>query len=710
MRWECLCSYWNLLVNTPRIVTVVIAPLVAGGLLLAALSEAKSSDENVFDQPRIQQRVIRLQSDMVSLALQKKTEESLAVANRILALTPQSPTAHYNVACLLAITGRKREALISLRESVRLGFRNPQHIESDSDLAALRDDPQFAGIVEQSRKPFVPPEDHLASPAIPEPIREGVAMVNSRNTRWSDSAGSLESVFETAGAVNSESNTNAADSPADLSPAEAAVRRWVKEGTAAGHPGDLYDNRDRDHSNLDSNRFPGLTRVEYGPDAQSVKADWGVQLNLMFDRPTIGNSSTSHVGTPFWRSNPRVIQGDDHSAKLAYNQYVHNQMYVYPEHNDFDPEHGDVYPGNIPFCVVSQGSSGSDQPFLKSLVLTMAAFRPETKQKLVAHGLLMPTVQAIFRRCGRSVVTDDDYLSGKTHPMVFQEAELDPMRMIQMAHEMPHDRVPAVVQLRVVEEDLGVPGRDYFHPAPAEKLFDTPVSVARLYRTVAGQRRMVVDASHSADLNGRPLTFRWVVLQGDPQRVEIRMMNAVGSKAEIRFHWHERFPVAAKSEIQSNRVDVGVFAHNGHYYSAPAFVSSFTFDNEKREYDEQGRIRFVDYGDPVQSRRYVDPAFDLSKKWRDDYAWSESGELLGWTRTMPDASRLQFHSDGTLVVRRDELDRVVESKPVRYMRKGEFNTPGILEQQIADQAITYQYSDDKDRNGQIVLPVPEQQR
>ena len=48
---------------------------------------------------------------------------------------------------------------------------------------------------------------------------------------------------------------------------------------------------------------------------------------------------------------------------------------------------------------------------------------------------------------------------------------------------------------------------------------------------------MIIDASASSDLNGQPLKFRWVVLQGDPDLVDIETANA-GRSARITFTWH----------------------------------------------------------------------------------------------------------------------------------------------------------------------------
>lgn len=41
--------------------------------------------------------------------------------------------------------------------------------------------------------------------------------------------------------------------------------------------------------------------------------------------------------------------------------------------------------------------------------------------------------------------------------------------------------MPALVRLKVLEEDLGEPGRDYFHPGPGEQLFNTPGAISRVY-------------------------------------------------------------------------------------------------------------------------------------------------------------------------------------------------------------------------------------
>ena len=513
-----------------------------------------------------------------------------------------------------------------------------------------------AGELPQGTAPAIAPAER---PFQRGEIRDHVALVTELNTRWDESRLSLVTSF------------NLPTAPArgtviiGSSPAEVAVQKWIDEGTASGHHGILYDNRDRDHSNLNRNKFPQLAFVEYDAAARQPDADWGLKIGQAFDLPTFGNSSTAQVGSPFWRSSPRLVMYDDPFTKIVYNEFLNNQMYCYPEHTDFDPEHGDVYPANTPFWVISQGSSGSDQPFMEAIALTLAAFRPDVKQKLIESRWLMHVVQMLLRRSQKSVQTEDDDYSGKAHPVVFQSSELDVLRVIQLAHDLTIETLPAMVRIQVVEEDLGVPGRDYFHPQAAERLFDTPAAVARIYRTTAFRRRMVVDAGSSADLNGRPLTFRWVVLQGDPEKVQIRPLMANGAQAEIILQWHPRAKIAGLEGMETNRVDIGVFADNGQTPSLPAFVSSFTLANEDRTYAD-GRIQAVDYGAAGVCERYVDPLIDIPKRWRDEYRYSPAFELLGWQRTSPGAETREFAADGRLIVKKDEAGTPTDYRNVAY--------------------------------------------
>jgi len=379
------------------------------------------------------------------------------------------------------------------------------------------------------------------------------------------------------------------------------LRTWYARGTAAGNWGDFYDNRDRGHSELDLRLFPQLEKIRYSEEDRAANRDWAAQRRIL-PGVVFGNSSTA-AGAAQGGSNARMFYSDPAGLAFLYAQYTRNNLYIYPCHKDHDPGHngeggfGDLFPANTPYVIISQGSSFTDKPFMQAVALTLAAFRPEVKQKLIETGTLMPTVQMIFRASNRNLALPREYLLPKAHPTVFEGSWVDELKMIRVAQLMTLERLPPVVQLRVVAEDTAANGVDYFEGQGVdEKLGDTPAAIARIWRSSAGSRRMIVSADGSFDHNRRPLTWHWVLLRGDPARVSIRTMNDSGSLAEIHLHYHERRPVAPGSRLESNRVDIGVVVHNGIYYSAPAFITFYTLDSELRTYDEAGRPLEIGYG------------------------------------------------------------------------------------------------------------------
>ncbi|MFN0067916.1 MAG: hypothetical protein ACKVYV_09800 [Limisphaerales bacterium] len=373
------------------------------------------------------------------------------------------------------------------------------------------------------------------------------------------------------------------------------VNEWHAAGTAAGNTGDLYDNRDGGHSPLRLDLFPQVRRVTYTDAEKQQRRDWALATGI---RPgvVVGNSSTAAEPRQ-GGSNPRAAYSQPGGLAALHAQYRANNLYVYPEHRDHDPgPDGDLFPANSPYLLISQGSSVSDQPFLEAVFLTLAAFPPETKKRLIADGSLMPAVQMILRASQRQLAGPDDYLTGLAHPTVFDATNLNLTAMVRRAQGLRPDALPPMAQVRVVSDEQQAPGRDYFDPYQGERLHETPGAVAWLWRGLGATRRVVVSADSSYDPNGGKLRFHWSVLRGDASGVTIKPMNDRGSVVEIRVPWPARPAVPGSPGLPSGRVDVGCFVHNGHHWSAPAFLTWFTFAQEGRAYAEDGRLLEVGYG------------------------------------------------------------------------------------------------------------------
>ena len=63
----------------------------------------------------------------------------------------------YNLACLSAINGDKREALDWLRKSVEAGFDDAEGMSQDADLSSLHGDPEFERLLSAVKRNATPP-------------------------------------------------------------------------------------------------------------------------------------------------------------------------------------------------------------------------------------------------------------------------------------------------------------------------------------------------------------------------------------------------------------------------------------------------------------------------------------------------------------------------------------------------------------------------
>jgi hypothetical protein len=656
---------------------------------------------NVFQMPAYAARQTRLTLPVLLLVRKKQYAEAEKELRSLIRQYPHWPTHHYNLGAVLARQNKTEEAFGALATAIDRGFANKKVMKRDADLDSLRHLPRFQKLIKKQEAVSARKRQQASAQFELGVVQAARARVTAANTLWVPRNNILVSAFKFS--PKPESNhVYGGDGPVAR-----RLNLWFGRDEAAGNHGDLYDNRDGGHSSITRAQLPQLAHIEYSGEARQAKTHYGFNSHFLFSAITFGNSSTALTGGTFWRSQARLALTTPLLTQRLYQQFINDQIYVFPEHLDHDPERGDLLPANTPYMIISQGSSGSDKPFLHAISAILAAFKPEVKAFLRSKHLVMPTLQMVFRKGLKHIVTQDDYLSARAHPSVFEADTIDLVKMIKLANALRVETLPPRMQLFVVEESRAVLGKDYFAPPDLrETLFNTSGAIARVVRSTKGNRRMVISAAGTADPNGRSLKFHWRVLRGDANRIKITPRNEEGSVAELVIPWHERRPVPFKPKLTTDRVDIAVFADNGENVSAPAFVSLLYPADQERSYDDQGRIKQVDYAALNRRERYVDPLLFPGRDWTDSYQYSDRGELLGWDRTRG-KTKERFTRHGARVIETDAAGRPRRAELVRYEIKIPKRGRPKVAQIPTGKFVTYHYTG---RNDLLGEPKPDLDR
>ncbi len=381
----------------------------------------------------------------------------------------------------------------------------------------------------------------------------------------------------------------------------AQLNQWFAEGSAAGLANVQYENRDGGHSPLSSALYPGLKFYSPTEDEKRSGRDKGLAYT---QRPlsTLGNCSMAAPAESGGSLARIYLSQLPAGTPFIYQSYVHNNLIIYPEHQDHDIGYngvdgwGDLFPANHPGLLVSQGSSFSDMPFLTALLSTTAAFRPDVQEFLIEKKILIPTLNAIFRQSNKSVKTTNDYFTGIAHPVVFNADQIDEAKMITSAQLMSRLTTPPIAFVDIVAERPSRAGQDYFENASitSESLGDSPVCISRVFRSSADVYEMKLSSRRSIDTENKPLRARWQLLQGNSTAIQIEP-SSDGVEATIKVRWHDDIASSSGTSIHTHRVDVGLFVSSPVADSAPAIVSLYMLPNEKRFYNKDGRLTEICY-------------------------------------------------------------------------------------------------------------------
>ena len=710
------------------------------------------AQENPFDMPRAQDAHQQLRAYQAVAIQQQNYKAMEEVARKAVELMPDNAAWHYDLARALALQGEAEQVFEILGKAIDLGFTNAQHMEADENFASVRDKPEFAKLVEHAKN-AVSLHDSLASQITTDLLLE----VSRANIIYDLDTGLFRSQFKFP-----DSRPTIPDTW--WGPSHDLLKPWIEDGSAAGCYGLVYDNRDNAHSYLRTDWYRGITSVVYGDEAKQRRMNYGSTM-VMHDGDAIvlGNASLASGGQ-HWRSLPRQYMSSPQGIAQLFTQYTNNHIYVYPGHHDYITRDyfgndmlGDVFPAMSPYLFISMGSSVTDQPILNAMVASLAAMNLEVREYIRKHNRIAPTMQYLLRSTLKTLDSPEEYLTGKAHKPVLADLELNQSAMVMKAHEMTIDMMPPLVYIRPVSADLptGRPGVDFFDFRGDELVINTPAMCSFVMRGLEQKRTFDFVAEPVPPGVTDTMEYRWVLLQGDPNLVEITPVNPENTAVKIslthppvvpfelgpeelamydekrtildrQYDW--QFPdyqrkkkawdeaQAKKTEgvendeteetdeepippslcelpFMTSRVDVGCFVYNGKSWSPPAVISFYYLPNEEREYRSDGKILKMDY--EKKSGQYADPVLSLPKKWVDVYEYAADGVMLGWERARGEEKE-SFTADGFKIETRDEQGRPSTAIVVQYTPNQDGNE---LIQNDTDNKVVYAYTSSEDKRG-----------
>ena len=493
--------------------------------LLAVLS--------VWDYPSRQAAHERLRAEYVAAAKEGDVETMAEMCRKGVGLLPDDPVWRYNLACALARGGAgEDEALDALEKAIDLGFRDADAIANDRDFASVRKSPRFAELVEDARERRSSPVRIGPLSAVPAtgPAGRTIAL-GEQNLTWNLETGCFE----------------------------ARMSLDLGDGSAR-YAGLLYVNRDLGHSTLAVTNYPGLTRVVLANEGREL--GFGTDFpDTAYPYPVFGNCSRAMVAGPMWRSLPRALMTTEARRMNAMCRfYLSNQVWAFPAVDDYNfltNGYGDVFASVSPYWFATEGRSWSDRPCLAELLAATAAMDGAVRADAIKRGLLAPTLQMLVRRSLKGVSTDEDYLSPKAHPTVFDASKIDKARLRKSAAALKAGAIPPVALIL----DVALPGKAPRTDLP-ELTYFTRCASAIVLRSPEGRRTFLVRAAGGAE-------YAFAAVHDEKGAAKVAKIARDAAQIDI-----DRTVMTA-----TNRVDVAVFARNpGTGWGAPSFVSFAVVD------------------------------------------------------------------------------------------------------------------------------------
>lgn len=493
-----------------------------GCALLAVLS--------IWDYPERHARHDQLRRQFVAALREGDTSTMEETCRKGVALLPDDPTWHYNLACSLAyFPKRADESFDELEKAIDLGFRDVDAIAKDRDLKRLEKLGRYAELIEYARQMQQRPL--LFGPMVTTDATgifgKSIAL-GEQNLSWNFDAGCFVAKMKLAVA------------------------------STGGNVGDLYVNRDANHSLLDVSRFPGITVVSFDQDGRSRGMDLNIP-NTEYPYPVFGNSSRAFTAGNYWRSLPRAATTIELGKLGAMARfYLSNQTWVFPANADIAPvgTNGDVFASITPYWLTTAGRSYSDLPYLRAALEASRSLKPKVKAEIVKNGMLAPTIQTLIRKSLKSVTNEIDYLSYKAHPTALPMNGVDLKRLISKASSLTEKEVPPLAAITVLTPPPKV------KTAWPELTYASACAWAFVLRSDEEERTFFVKAKGASE-------FTFVQTHGNGVRVKIEKSSENSAKVVLN----------RNGMSPTNRVDIAVFGRNpGTEWGAPSYISFARMD------------------------------------------------------------------------------------------------------------------------------------
>ena len=554
------------------------------------------------------------------------------VAREGVMLRIEPPIWCYNLACALARQKLVDPAFEALEEAIAAGYNKVDHAEKDADLASLHADPRFGKLMSMAHTV----ETRWNEPKRMAKVVDGVLSLDEDNIYYLLRYNSYRVDVETD------------------------IEKPI-----------IYLDHNAEHGPVPE----GMIGVKFSKVLRQSKRDVGT-ANIHFVDVRSGDCIPIVLASDFaynadgFNEATSIPAGLIWQEKDSFNEFLHftafNTLGIYSAGADYGIDGVDRFLGRIP---VGIAHAGGKEDALKFAQLCRDFFRAMPEK----NGPVAIALNYLIRRSQKCVTNEASFMSGIAHRPVISLDDIDLEKARTLARAIKEKKVAEYL----VSSPFFKETHDFSEGTHITDLWHAPYFDLRLPTTPFSQSVAVrwgdnttsfsigmleISETLGSGVATNGWRYAWKVLQGDENKVRIEAKNGDASQVRIEVDYHAVFdvPLANGKTVKSSRVDIGCFLVNGKgYASVPSIVSVYFSPNETREYDAKGRLVSIDY-----TKRQIErwrPNLCAKGNWKDVFRYSDSGEMIGWTRFSPNADGSvktnEVSRDGLVVMTRDALGR-----------------------------------------------------